>query len=268
MKKYISLISACMLAVATFAACDKSSEGTTMTTYYPVIELNGETINRVALGTQFTEPGYKATEGSDDITGKVTTSVTNVATGQVLPSVPTDAVGMYRITYSAVNVDGFASSTSRDVIVYNPHVTVMMAGSYDADMEASVYASNGKTFAEMAANYGFVTQVTGITFTEIAPGFYYCNDLFAGWYSQIRGRGASVGTKQDMTGYIAVNDDNTLTLISSYVAQWGDSLDSLTDGVFDPDNSTISYKLSYAGGQIRMNIVLKMAQDGDPEIGE
>lgn len=268
MKKHISLISACMLAVATFTACDKSSEDTTSITYYPVIELNGETINRVALGTQFTEPGYKAMEGSNDITGKVTTSVTNVATGEELPAVPTDAVGMYRITYSAVNVDGFASSTSRDVIVYNPHVTVTMAGSYDTDMNATVYVPNGKTFADAAAGYGFTDQCSGITFTELAPGFYYCNDLFAGWYSQVRGYAAQNGTRYDMTGYISLNDDNTITLISSYVAGWGDSLDSLTDGVYDPANATISYKLSYAGGQIKMDVVLKMAQDGDPEIGE
>lgn len=71
-----------------------------------------------------------------------------------------------------------------------------------------------------------------------------------------------------MTGYIALNDDNTLTLISSYVAGWGDSLDSLTDAAYDPANATISYKLSYAGGQIKMDVVLNMAQEGDPEVGE
>lgn len=266
MRKYLSFISACLLAATALTSCEKDTEDTTSTTYYPVIELNGETIMRVALGSDFTEPGYSATEGDTDITAKVTTSVTNVATGETLSSVPTDAVGMYRITYKAVNVDGFSKTTSRDVIVYNPAVHVMMAGSYDTDMTATLYGTAGKTFADYAASYGFTDQCTGITFTELAPGFYYCNDLFAGWYSQVRGYAATNGTRYDMTGYISVNDDNSLTLLSSYVAGWGDSLDWLT-GSFDPATSTISYDLSYAG-QISMSIVLNMVQDGDPEIGE
>jgi hypothetical protein len=43
--------------------------------------------------------------------------------------------------------------------------------------------------------------------------------------------------------------------MSSYIAGWGDSLDYLNDGVYDPETGTISYSVSYAG-QIFMDIVL------------
>ena len=91
----------------------------------------------------------------------------------------------------------------------------------------------------------------GIKFTEYVPGIFYCNDLFGGWYEQIRGYGNSYA----MTGYVCLNPDNTITLLSSYVKGWGDGLDYIDNGVYDPETGQISYNLSYAGS-ILIDVVL------------
>ena len=58
-----------------------------------------------------------------------------------------------------------------------------------------------------------------------------------------------------MTGYVSLNPDNSISLLSSYIKGWGDGLDYIKDGKYDPETGTISYSLSYAG-QIFMDIVL------------
>lgn len=41
--------------------------------------------------------------------------------------------------------------------------------------------------------------------------------------------------------------DNTLKLINSSVAGWGDSLTGLQDGVYDPVTGSLSWCADYAG---------------------
>ena len=118
-------------------------------------------------------------------------------------------------------------------------------------MVATKYGTKGYTFADYAASYGNTSQCTGITFTEEAPGIYYVNDIFAGWYNQIRGYAA----KYCMTGYMNLDAENNLYLLSSYVSGWGDGLDYVKNGKYDPETGQITYSLSYAG-QIFMDIVL------------
>ena len=130
-------------------------------------------------------------------------------------------------------------------------MTASIAGTYSTDMAATKYGTAGKTFADYAPAYGNTTQCVGITFTEVAPGIYYVNDLLGGWYNQIR----AYGTRYCMTGYVSLNPDNTLTLQSSLIAGWGDGLDYIKDSQCDPAAGTIKYSLSYAG-QIFMDIVL------------
>ena len=235
-----------MLCTVVFGltSCSKDDQHTdTRVTYYVNMHLQGEEMTLVPLGTAYTDAGCKADLNGEDYTSKV------IADGVELVDV--NKVGFYDITYSAVNPDGYAASVSRTVVVYDPTVTASIEGTYSPDMKATKYGKAGKTFADYAASYGNTSQCVGITFTEVAPGIYYVNDLFAGWYHQIRGYAA----KYCMTGYVSLNPDNTLTLQSSFVSGWGDSLDYLKNSTCDPDAGTIQYSLSYAG-QIFMDIVL------------
>ena len=64
-----------------------------------------------------------------------------------------------------------------------------------------------------------------------------------GYYHQRAGYGAAYAAK----GYVQLMKDNTLKLINSSVAGWGDSLTGLQDGVYDPVTGSLSWCADYAG---------------------
>ena len=249
MKKILYSLFVCFGLIA-LASCEKTTQDTSKITYYVTFELIDGPTNFVPVGSTFKDPGVIATENGVDVKEKVKVLITD-ASGEEVPSVSTASAGMYTITYSALNADNFPASASRTVFVYDPAVTVSMAGTYSADMEASTYGLKGATFADYAASYGNTDKCTGIVFTELAPGIYQCNDLLAGWYNQIRGYGASYS----MGGYVILNSDNSIDLLYSYIKPWGDGLDYIDEGVYDPEKCVITYFLSYAG-QIFMRPVL------------
>lgn len=235
-----------MLCAVVFGltSCSKDDQHTdTRITYYVNMYLQGDEMTLVPLGTAYTDAGCKADLNGEDYTSKIVTDG--------VEDVDVNTVGFYDITYSAVNPDGYAASVSRTVVVYDPTVTASIAGTYSTDMAATKFGTAGETFADYAPAYGNTTQCVGITFTEVAPGIYYVNDLLGGWYNQIR----AYGTKYCMTGYVSLNPDNTLTLQSSYIPGWQDGLDYIKNTACDPAAGTIKYSLSYAG-QIFMDIVL------------
>lgn len=233
------------MSVLGFTSCNDDEDQLTDSrlTYYVNLELQGDEMMLVPLGTTFNDPGVKATLAGEDFSSRVTVSGAD--------DVDVNTVGFYDITYSGVNDDGFSASVSRTVVVYDPSVTATIEGTYSTDMAATKYGAAKNPFSAYAAAYGNTSQCVGITFSQFAPGIFYCNDLFGGWYDQIRGYGANY----DMTGYVCLNPDNTITLLSSYIKGWGDGLDYIEDGVYNPETGQISYSLSYAG-QIFMDMVL------------
>jgi len=102
--------------------------------------MKGSTYVTVAKGSAYTEPGVTAKEGTTDLTPTVTGSV-NTATA-----------GVYTLTYTAVNKDGFSASVRRTVIVY----------STDA----------GAAAHDLSGNYARNTNGSIATWTKIAPGVY------------------------------------------------------------------------------------------------
>lgn len=245
MKKILIFSLTACLVMLGFTSCNDDDDALTDTklTYYVDLQLQGDEFMLIPIGTNFVDPGCKAELGGQDYSSNL------VISG--LDAVDVNQVGFYDIVYYAVNPDGYSASVSRTVCVYDPSVTESMEGSYQPDMVGTKYGTAGKTFADYAASYGNTSQCTGITFTEEAPGIYYVNDLFAGWYCQIRGYAA----KYSMTGYVNLDKDNNIHLLSSYVSGWGDGLDYLENGKYDPETGTITYSISYAG-VIFMDIVL------------
>src|SRR5215813_10814190 len=112
MKK--NIFSLLALSALLFVACNKydvhntdDQVGNSRVTHFPVLTLKGDQYLLVALGTTFMDPGISAKEGPADIT--YTTS----------GSVNANAEGIYTLTYTAVNKDGFPASIGRTVIVYS-----------------------------------------------------------------------------------------------------------------------------------------------------
>ena len=95
--------------------------GISKITYFPVLTKQGSDYVTVAAGGTFTDPGVTAKEGTNDLA--VTTS----------GSVDTNTPGVYTLTYSAINKDGFSASAKRTVVVYSTDVTATandLSGSY------------------------------------------------------------------------------------------------------------------------------------------
>jgi hypothetical protein len=135
MKNKLALLS--LLLMAVFSSCNKDSivdndkqVGESIVTYYVVLKLNGAAIMSVVKGSSFTDPGVEATENG--------VAVDYTTTG----TVDINTAGLYVLTYTAVNKDGYSSSVSRTVVVIPANETpgVDISGTYNY-VGSSTYTS-------------------------------------------------------------------------------------------------------------------------------
>jgi hypothetical protein len=236
MKKYSKIV-VLFLGVLLFVSChDVTTDGISKVTYYVTFEMDGDELFLLPVGEDYVEPGVKAIENGEDVSSKMDTD----------NPVDKDEVGLYTITYSAKNADGFSNSVTRQVIVYDPSITTDIAGNYSVDLSYShrLQFSNGATimYANMQGLYGFGDFSTYVVaLTKIAPGIFSVSDLFSGYYVEGRGYAKTYA----MTGYISLKSDDTIDLLSSIVAGWGDSLYDLEDGVYDPATESLEWGAVY-----------------------
>ncbi|MBQ7530633.1 MAG: DUF5012 domain-containing protein [Paludibacteraceae bacterium] len=223
MKKSIICLAALLCIALGFTGCEKESEGLTNITYFAEIILEGDDYMVVAKGSTFVDPGFTASMKGEDVTDKV----------EVSSDVDTSVSGIYTITYSIVNADGFPASASRTVVVLDASDPV--EGMWKLDQANSQRIYNGGAPAAYKGAFEFLI-------IKQDDGTYYVEDLMAGWYAQ----GAGYGSAYAMEAIIDIADDGTISLLASQVPGWGDSADGLTDGLYDAATNTITYKLFYA----------------------
>lgn len=219
MKKNILYTMLFALVALVMASCgDKKSEGLSRITYYPSIQLEGDSYLVWEKGVAYEEPGYVSELNGEDVTSQVTVS----------GAVDVNKSGIYTLTYTTVkNSDGFDASASRTVVVL------------DSSSAIEGFYMNQATSNRNGTAYGKNFQVLVI---DNGDGTISVDDLLGGWYCQRAG----YGTKYAMSGVLGVAEDGTLTLIDSYVPGWGDGLDSF-EGKFDAATSTINFVCVYAG---------------------
>jgi len=142
MKKFIPLF--CSLLAVLFVACNKDEihntedqVGISRVVQFAVLQMSGSEYMSVVKGSTFTDPGVKAFEGSNEIPVTVTGSVN------------TNETGLYILTYSATNTDGFSATTTRTVVVIasNELPDVDLSGKYDY-VGSSTYTSTVTKVAE------------------------------------------------------------------------------------------------------------------------
>ena len=139
--------------VAGMVSCEKTTEGLTAITYYPVIELNGGT-EVIYLGETYVDPGCTAVMNGVDITDKVVVS----------DNIDNNSVGIYTVNYSAVNEQGFSASASRTVYV------VAESGI------ANLYVGS------MTTPKGQVLSGGTHVITDNGDGTYTLDDVMGGYY--------------------------------------------------------------------------------------
>src|SRR5690606_14554133 len=106
MKNKIYLSTIFLLAGLLFWSCDKDeTDNISRITYFANIEITGEEYLVLEVGDAYEEEGAIAKAGDETL--EVETS------GEVDTSTP----GVYNVTYSAINEDGYAASKTRTVLV-------------------------------------------------------------------------------------------------------------------------------------------------------
>ena len=196
-------------------------------TYYVDLDMQGDAFVQVPIGTSYSDAGCKATENGEDVTSKIVTSGAD--------AVDVNTAGLYTITYSATNKDGFPASVSRTVAVCDPSIETDLSGTWTTQPGTQrIYGGSTVTpFADYTC-----------TIRKAAPGIFSVSDFFAGYYDQRAGYGSSYACK----GYLQLLADNTLVCLSNGVAGWGDSLDEGTFvGTYDPETETLYWECDYAG---------------------
>lgn len=224
------------LAVATSVALtscsDPESEGMSRITYYPTIELKGESTVFVIKGSSASwadsDPGYTSMMGSEDVTDQV----------NVNSNVDMNTGGVYTVTYTTVkNPDGFSSSVSRTVYVWDPSNGI---DGYYTNQPTSYRVYNGN---EVLSGGEYPILVIKMSGEKV-----YVDDFFGGWYSQRAG----YGDRYKMGGVMTLAADGSLSLVSSLVPGWGDGLDDLS-GTYDAASNTFNVTAVYNGGTMFFN---------------
>lgn len=113
-------------------------------TFFPILTLKGSKYIALPMGGTYAEPGSEAKEGS--------TPITPTISGTVKTTTP----GVYTLTYTATNKDGFSVSSTRTVAVYSTDATA---------------AAN-----DLSGSY--LRAATGVNaiWTKLAPGVYLINN--------------------------------------------------------------------------------------------
>ncbi|MEP4532774.1 MAG: BT_2262 family domain-containing protein [Cyclobacteriaceae bacterium] len=215
-----------------FVACDEDDTANTSSiTYYPVFEVTGAAVLQLGTSEDFSDPGVVATEQGTEI--DVTTSFVGRFSGYSGASLPNE-VDEYSVLYSAVNVDGFAGTTSRTLYrVDNGDMTTSISGLYSA----TVVRSTGVMYSDI-----------NVLVWEKSPGVFEISHGIGGYY----GEGSGFGD-----GYLArgatvtVNDlaTNDFTFGQMQFPIWGNVVD-ITSMTVNAGAKTITYHtLADFGGE-------------------
>ena len=143
-----------------FTSCNDDNDALTDSrlTTYANFDMQGDEFVEVALGSVYEDAGCKATLNGQDITSQI------VTTGEVDPN----TAGFYYINYAYTNVDGYTTSVTRTVAVFDPSVTTDLSGDY-----VTVSGSYCYIFSS-----GGVIPLVGMTISleKVLPGLLLTNE--------------------------------------------------------------------------------------------
>ena len=213
-----------LIAVSVTSCGDKESEGLSRITYYPSVELLGNSYAVINLGETYEDEGCYAEQNGQDVSDKVVIS----------SNINNNRVGAYTMRYAAYNEDGFSAVASRTVYVVDPNSI------------ATVYFGESQIGARHYYN-------APIFITDNGDGTYQIDDLLGGF--QFYGLNPGFEPPYDFhaEANIVIADDNTVSQVgdtgSWYFGDQGTDV-SLTSGTYDPVTKTFDLNVDYGGSPL------------------
>lgn len=252
MKKYIFILFTALLATVAIS-CEKTSAGTTEIINY--FQVNGASAMYLGVGEQFEDPGYVELEGG----GTVSTAIYDMD-GNEVSAVTTDEPGFFSIYYTATNDQGYTLNKKRMVYIYDDTVSETL-GTFTVDLDNSYRQST--PYALYFSNYGGADKVT-ITFKQVAGNIYSCPCLLGGFWQYMGAYASYVESGYDFTmkGYITLNADMSISLLSSSCEAFGDSLEGL-EGQYEPTEKTLTFIADYGYTSSGAHDVYTVVMKGD-----
>ena len=221
MKRIVAYLLVPALVVALWS-CDKSTEGLTRVTYYPTLEVLGQSTVVVNVGETYADEGCYAELNGEDVSSEV----------KAASNVDYSRPGAYSISYIIYNADGFSTTASRTVYVV------------DDSSIATLYL--GESMAGSRHYNGAL-----IFITDNGDGTYHLDDLMGGL--QFYGMNPGFEPSYDFHAEVdfRLNADNSVSLTSGigswYFGDSGDIVLDLTGGSYDPATRTFTLNVDYGG---------------------
>ncbi len=243
--KKILFIAVSFFFVASFMSCqkDKTTEGISRLTYFPVFDIQGSTNISINVGDNYVDPGVVVTENGTPI--DYTTSVSSVFFGYKGTAVDPNIADVYQVIYSAVNKDGYTASAARTVTVNpaNGDFVNSLEGWYTADVNRSAPPS--------------YTGLQYIMVSKLGPNKYGISDGIGGYYAIGRGYGNGyLGLGATFTADIA---NGVYTPGPAYtVGSFGGTV-VMTNLAVDAATKTISFVATWDSGYT-FTVTLKQVQ--------
>ncbi len=210
-KNLISIFSIVLVLLS--AGCKKESEGVTEVMDYVNIQLLGDNPYVSLLGGDYEEPGFTATYKGQDYSSNVTVK------SNVNPTYP----GIYSVTYSAKNPQGYDYPVTRDVYVLNPGGV------------ANIYLATCQMGSTVFRN--IVTVVS-----EVSKGVYQIDDLCGGYYYAGRYPGYEPTYNFHATTTFTLGEDGSINVLKANSWYFVNSFDySNISGGFDFETCVFDY---------------------------
>jgi len=235
-KNIIICLSLVISVIIGLSSCDnETTDGFTSVTTYAVLEMIGDGELYVEMGSTYNDDGCTATYKGEDVTNQIITE----------SNVNTSEEGTYTVTYGVTNEDGFTPTVTR-------YVYVAKADNTPSVISNGLYTVQDGTFRKYkGSNTDFSSYK--ILIYQLSPGIFSISDFLGGYYAQYNGYGSDFA----MTGTFQLNDDNTITPLTSFVPGWEDSLDYLKNSSVDSTTGEITYDLGYVGSSMNFHVILK-----------
>lgn len=207
-----------------FASCEKVDHAVNQkVTYYPVFDIQGGSTVAWQLGDSWVDPGYGATLNGDDITSEV----------DINTDLDVDVPGIYTVSYTFVNEDGFEGAASRTVVVYD------LANASDVNISGSYSKLTLiDAGADMSSRVPYTMKIT----PGPGVGLFYMQDLLCGYFSI----GKGYGNAYAFYALIQLNKDNSIDLLQTKNA-WSYAIKDNGGSNYDPATGAVTVNWFWAG---------------------